>query len=78
MTDFNKKNPETPPISLSKILGKSTILALLFTVPSLGIFLAIYYTTCDLLIAAVVGFSIHFVIFAFSGKISKLLMKEKK
>jgi len=73
--NFDKKKSDEPVPSLSKILGKSTILALIFTVPALGVFLGIYYGTGNLLVGAVVGFSIHFVAFAFSGRISKFLVK---
>jgi len=73
--DFEKKKSDEPIPSLSKILGKSTILALIFTVPALGVFLGIYYGTGNLLVGAVVGFSIHFVALAFSGRISKFLVK---
>jgi len=73
--DYEKKKTDEPIPSLSKILGKSTILALIFTVPALGVFLGIYYGTGNLLVGAVVGFSIHFVTLAFSGRISKFLVK---
>ncbi len=54
--------------------NKVTIcMALLFTFPSLGIFLGIYYTFENLLIGAVLGFIVHFVILAFAGRISKRL-----
>ncbi len=73
MIDVSKKKPSNQPISLSKILGKSTILALILTVPSLSIFLGIYYSYGNLLVAAIVGFGIHFVTLAFAGKISRFL-----
>ena len=75
MIDLNKKKPDGNSISFSKIIMKSTILAMIFAIPSLGIFLVIYYNTGDLLIAALVGFGIHFVVLAFSGRISKLIAK---
>lgn len=73
MIDVSKKKPNNQPISLSRILGKSTILALILTVPSLGVFLGIYYSTGNLLVAAVIGFGLHFVTLVFVGKISKFL-----
>ena len=78
MIDISKKNPNSEPISLSKILGKSTILALILTVPSLTVFLILYYSFDNLLVAAVVGFGIHFVTLAFVGKISKFLAEKWK
>jgi len=53
----------------------STFLAMIFTLPALGIFLGIYYGTGNLVLGAVLGFSVHFVAFAFSGKISRFLTK---
>ena len=51
----------------------STFLALILTLPALGIFLGIYFTTSNLVVGAVVGFGIHFVTLAFSERISKKL-----
>jgi len=58
-------------------IWKSTILALIFTVPALGVFLGIYYTTDNLIVGGIVGFGIHFITLAFSSKISKRLVKVK-
>jgi hypothetical protein len=75
MINLDKKMPDGKPVTLSKILWKSSILALIFTVPGLGIFLGIYYGTGNLIVGAVIGFSLHFVTLAFSGRISKWLLK---
>ena len=56
---------------------KSSILALIFTLPALGIFISIYYITGNLIMGALIGFSIHFITLAFSSKISKRLVKLK-
>ena len=53
----------------------SIIMALIFALPSLGVFLGIYYGTGNLIIGAVLGFGIHFITLAFSGRISKYLDK---
>lgn len=53
----------------------SISMALIFALPSLAVFLGIYYGTGNLIIGAVLGFSIHFVTLAFSGRISKYLNK---
>lgn len=58
---------------LIKMIWVSTFLAMIFTLPSLGIFLGIYYTTGELLIGAAVGFGIHFVTLAFAPRISKII-----
>lgn len=53
----------------------STFLALIFTLPALGVFLAIHHYMDNLLIAASVGFGIHFVALAFSGRLSRFLTR---
>ena len=75
MINLDKKNPSESPVSFSTIMCKSSILAVIFAVPALVIFLSIYYTTGDLLIGAILGFGIHFATLAFSGRISKWLVK---
>lgn len=73
MIRFPKKNNKISPDILVKTVWVSTFLAAIFVLPSLGIFLGIYYSTGDLLIGAVVGFAIHFVTLAFATKISRFL-----
>jgi len=51
----------------------SISMALIFALPSLGVFLGIYYVTGNLIIGAVLGFGVHFVTLAFSSRISKRL-----
>jgi len=75
MINLDKKIPNNKPVSLSKILWKSSILALIFTIPALGIFLGIYYGTGNLVVGAILGFGVHFTTLAFSGRISKRLVK---
>ena len=53
----------------------SISMALIFALPSLGVFLGIYYGTGNLIIGAVLGFVVHFITLAFSGRISKYLNK---
>ncbi len=78
MINLDKRLPDDKPVSLSDILWKSSILALILTVPGLGIFLGIYYGTGNLIVGAVIGFSLHFVTLAFSGRISKRLVRVLK
>ncbi len=75
MINLDKKIPNNKPVSLSKILWKSSILALIFTLPALGIFLGVYYGTGNLIVGAILGFGVHFATLAFSGRISKWLVK---
>jgi len=75
MINMDKKNPNEYPVTLSKILWKSSLLAMIFALPALGIFLGIFYGTGNLLVGAILGFGVHFVTVAFSGRISKWLVK---
>ncbi len=71
MFKFPKKKNEVTTEVLVRLIWVSSFLAMIFTLPSLGIFLGIYYFTGELLIGALIGFGVHFVILAFSGRISK-------
>lgn len=75
MVRFPGKKTEISTELLIKTIWVSSFLAMIFALPPLGIFLGIYYTTGELLIGAVIGFGIHFVILAFSGRISKVITK---
>ncbi|RNJ77627.1 MAG: hypothetical protein D9C04_04520 [Nitrosopumilus sp. B06] len=51
----------------------SVIMAAVFALPALTIFLGIYHITGNILAGAIPGFGIHFVTLAFSGRISAYL-----
>lgn len=73
MIRFPKKNGKISPDILVKTVWVSTFLAAIFVLPSLGIFLGIYYSTGNLLVGAVVGFAIHFITLVFATRISQFL-----
>ncbi len=73
MSKFPAKKPEMSIDILTNWVSIS--LALIFALPSLAVFLGIYYGTGNLIIGAVLGFGVHFILFAFSGRISKYLNK---
>ena len=73
MIDLRKKKPDIPSEALFRLIWVSSFLAMIFSIPPLGIFLGFYYTTGDVILGAVLGFGIHFVTLAFAGKISKFL-----
>lgn len=75
MIDFSKKKTEISTETLVNTIWVSSFLAMIFTLPPLGLFLGIYFWTGDLVIGAIIGFSVHFVILAFSGRISKIVTK---
>ena len=71
----NKKKNEVSAENLVNTIWVSSFLAMIFTLPPLGIFLGIYLYAGDLVIGAIVGFGSHFVILGFSEKISKTITK---
>ncbi len=73
MIDFSKKKTEITTETLVNTIWVSSFLAMIFTLPPLGLFLGIYFMTGNLIIGAVIGFGVHFVILAFSGRISKVI-----
>lgn len=75
MVDFSSKKKKIPTEVLINTIWISTFLAMIFTIPALGIFLGIYYGTGNLVLGALLGFSVHFVALALSGRISKFLVK---
>jgi hypothetical protein len=75
MFKFPKKKNEITTEILIKTIWVSTFMAMIFALPSLGLFLGIYFATGNLIVGAVVGFGVHFVILAFSSRISKFLTK---
>jgi hypothetical protein len=75
MIDFSKKKTEISTETLVNTVWVSSFLAMIFTLPPLGLFLGIYFWTGELVIGAIIGFSVHFITLAFSGKISKVITK---
>ncbi len=73
MIKIHRKKQDITTEALVNTVWVSTFLALILTIPPLGIFLGIYFTTTNLVVGAVVGFGVHFVTLAFSDKISKRL-----
>jgi len=63
------------PDVIVKSFWVSSALAMILTLPSLGIFLGFYYNAGNLILGAVVGFGLHFVLLAFSERISNTLSK---
>ena len=53
----------------------STFLALILTIPSLVIFMGIYFSTGNILLGVLVGFGLHFVGLGYSDKLSKGLLR---
>ena len=75
MINFSNKKSNISSEVLFKMIWVSSFLAMIFALPPLGLFLGIYFLTGELIIGAVIGFGVHFVILAFSGRISKFVTK---
>ena len=75
MIRFPKKKKEITTETVVNTIWVSAFMAMIFSLPPLGLFMGIYYSTGELVIGAVIGFGVHFVTLAFSGRISKSLTK---
>ena len=75
MIDLRKNRKGVDSETFARMIWVSTCLAMIFTLPALGIFLTIYFGTGNLVIGAIIGFATHFVTLAFAGRISKFLTK---
>lgn len=73
MIRFPKKKTKISTEIVTNTIWVSTFLAMILSLPPLGLFLGIYFLTGNIIIGAIVGFGTHFIILAFSTKISKLL-----
>ncbi|HEY7734501.1 MAG TPA: hypothetical protein VIB07_06880 [Nitrososphaera sp.] len=70
----NSLNSLTPDFMV-KSAWVSTALALILTLPSVGLFMGILQATGNLIVGASVGFALHFVLLSLSAKISSALSK---
>lgn len=70
MIRIHKKKADITAETMVNTVWVSTFLALILTIPALGLFFGIYFATANLLAGVLVGFGLHFVILAFSDKIS--------
>lgn len=73
MIRFPKKKVEISTEAAINVVWVSGFLAMILSLPPLGLFGGIYFLTGNLMVGAIVGFGVHFVILAFSSKISKFL-----
>ncbi|MEK6870607.1 MAG: hypothetical protein AABZ37_04635 [Thermoproteota archaeon] len=73
MIRFSNKKTKISTEIVTNTIWISTFLAMILSLPPLGLFLGIYFGTGNLIIGAIVGFGVHFIILVFSSKISKFL-----
>lgn len=73
MIRFPKKKNDISTEVVINTIWISAFMAMIFSLPPLGIFLGIYFGTGNLVVGAVLGFGVHFVTLAFAGRISRFL-----
>ena len=73
MIRFSKKKIKISTEVVTNTIWISTFLAMILSLPPLGLFLGIYFITGNIIIGSIVGFGVHFDILIFSSKISKFL-----
>ena len=71
----NRRFENISPDVIAKSFWVSSALALIMTLPPLGIFLTFYYNGGNVLAGAIVGFGLHFVLLALSDRISNALSR---
>ena len=62
-----------PPDIVIKGTWVSTAIALILTIPALGLFIGLYHLGINVGISAGIGFGLHFALLAFSGRISNAI-----
>ena len=62
-----------PPDIVIKGTWVSTAIALILTIPALGLFIGLYHLGINVGISAGFGFGLHFALLAFSGRISNAI-----
>jgi hypothetical protein len=68
-----QRNDSITPDIIMKSFWVSTCLALILAIPPLAIFITIFHSSGNLLMGAITGFSIHFVLFSLCGRISSFI-----
>ncbi len=71
----NQRLENVSPDALIKSFWVSSAIALIMTLPPLGIFLAFHYNDGNILVGTVVGFGLHFVLLALSERVSNALSR---
>ena len=75
MIRFPKKKNDISTETLINYIWISAFMGMIFSLPSLGIFLGIYYGTGNIAVGAILGFGVNFITLAFASRISKFLTK---
>ena len=73
---FNSRHIDngTTPDDMLKSIWVSTALALMLSLPSLGIFVGLLSLTNNIIIGSLSGFTVHFILLALSPRVSQALL----
>ena len=69
-----RANDGTEPDDVIKSVWVSTALALILSLPSLAVFLALLHLTSNILVGGVAGFATHFILLALSPRTTEFLL----
>ena len=69
----NQRIDKLPPDIVIKGTWVSTAIAMILTIPALGLFIGLYHLGTNIGISAGIGFGLHFALLAFSGRISNAI-----
>jgi hypothetical protein len=67
-------NEAGSPAGVLKSMWVSTAIALILTLPPLGIFLGLLHLTNNMILGSMIGFATHFSLLAFSPRTSEALL----
>ena len=67
-------NEAGSPAGALKSMWVSTAIALILTLPALGIFLGLLHLTNNMILGSMIGFATHFTLLAFSPRTSEALL----
>lgn len=71
---FNRNRLDSiSPDLLVKSFWVSTALGLILSLPPLGLFIAVFHGSGNIIVGAIIGFGLHFMLLSASGKISSSL-----
>ena len=75
LTFFGKKRNNDQEFTMLQYFWASTALAILITMPMIGLMLYFHYNYNNLLLGTLTGFLVHSIVLVYSKRISSMLIK---
>jgi hypothetical protein len=72
--NHQRLNEAGSPAGALKSMWVTTAIALILTLPALGIFLGLLHLTNNMILGSMIGFATHFTLLAFSPRTSEALL----